>query len=99
MAQRFSGETERYYENCHLNKHKLIAFLFQEEFKTLGGTIHENELFVSHEEKNGAEITVTTKVCSYTTNKLIYTVGCWITKLFPNINFEIKVGKLSEVCK
>ncbi|KAF1753119.1 hypothetical protein GCK72_019675 [Caenorhabditis remanei] len=70
---------------------------FQEEFKTLGGTIHENELFVSHEEKNGAEITVTTKVCSYTTNKLIYTVGCWITKLFPNINFEIKPTSLA-VC-
>ncbi|PIC14416.1 hypothetical protein B9Z55_026741 [Caenorhabditis nigoni] len=70
---------------------------FQEEFKNLGGVIHENEPVLSHTETETGGITVTTVADSYSTTKVIYTVGCWITKFFPNVNFDIKPTSLA-VC-
>ncbi|PIC18760.1 hypothetical protein B9Z55_024542 [Caenorhabditis nigoni] len=70
---------------------------FQEEFKNLGGTIRENEPFISHTEDNTSPLAIKTENDSFTTNKLIFTVGCWITKFFPNVNFKIKPISLA-VC-
>lgn len=70
---------------------------FQEEFKVLGGTIQENEPVVSHTETDNSLVEITTRSGQYTANKLVFTVGCWITKFFPNVNFEIKPISLA-VC-
>lgn len=70
---------------------------FQDEFKTLGGVIQENEPVLNHSENSDGSITVSTVTQTYTSRKIIFTVGCWITKLFPNVNFEIKPTSLA-VC-
>ncbi|UMM42085.1 hypothetical protein L5515_018056 [Caenorhabditis briggsae] len=70
---------------------------FQEEFRNLGGTIRENEPLISHTEDTTSPLAIKTKNESYTTKKLIFTVGCWITKFFPNVNFKIKPISLA-VC-
>ncbi|CAO4385687.1 unnamed protein product [Caenorhabditis nigoni] len=70
---------------------------FQEEFKNLGGTIRENEPLISHTEDNTSPLAIKTKNDCFTTNKLIFTVGCWITKFFPSVNFKIKPISLA-VC-
>ncbi|EFO82534.1 hypothetical protein CRE_00621 [Caenorhabditis remanei] len=67
---------------------------FQEEFKHLGGTIQENEPLISHDESYDSPLELTTKNGKYTSNKIIFTVGCWITKFFPHVNFKIKVSFL-----
>uniref|UniRef100_A0A1I7TJ40 sarcosine oxidasee (formaldehyde-forming) n=1 Tax=Caenorhabditis tropicalis TaxID=1561998 RepID=A0A1I7TJ40_9PELO len=70
---------------------------YQDEFRNLGGTIQENEPVISHDENDNGTVSVNTKSGHYTTNKIIFTVGCWITKFFPNVNFEIKPISLA-VC-
>lgn len=67
-------------------------FVVQEEFKKLGGVIEENERVISHTEDSPDSLTVTTSKDQYVTNKIIFTVGCWITKFLPNVNFQIKVS-------
>lgn len=70
---------------------------FQDEFQTLGGVIHENEPVNGHSENPDGSVTVSTVTQNYTSGKIIYTVGCWITKMFPNVNFEIEPTSLA-VC-
>ncbi|CCD64572.1 sarcosine oxidasee (formaldehyde-forming) [Caenorhabditis elegans] len=70
---------------------------FQEEFITLGGTIQDNEPVISYGETDNVIVNVKTSTGEYKTNKIIFTVGCWITKFFPNVNFQIKPISLA-VC-
>ncbi|CAI2357262.1 unnamed protein product [Caenorhabditis sp. 36 PRJEB53466] len=69
---------------------------FQDEFRTLGGVIHDNEEFLSFSEDNGI-VTISTSKGHCTAKKLVFTVGCWITKFLPNVKFDIKAISLA-VC-
>uniref|UniRef100_A0A8R1DVC7 sarcosine oxidasee (formaldehyde-forming) n=1 Tax=Caenorhabditis japonica TaxID=281687 RepID=A0A8R1DVC7_CAEJA len=69
---------------------------FQDQFKKIGGIIHDHEAVLSHSE-NGEILSVVTPKSRYTTKKIIFTVGCWITKFLPHVNFNIEPISIS-VC-
>ncbi|CAI2357263.1 unnamed protein product [Caenorhabditis sp. 36 PRJEB53466] len=69
---------------------------FRDEFKKIGGVLHDREAVVSHTE-HGDTLTVHTNKSRYTTKKTIFTVGCWITKFLPDVKINIEPISIS-VC-
>ncbi|EFO82318.1 hypothetical protein CRE_00620 [Caenorhabditis remanei] len=69
---------------------------FRDEFKKLGGILHDRETVLSHSEE-GDILYVNTNKARYTTKKIIFTVGCWITKFLPDVKFDIEPVSIS-VC-
>lgn len=69
---------------------------FRDEYKKIGGITHDRETVLSHAEV-GQHLTVTTNKAKYSTKKIIFTVGCWITKFLPDVKFNIEPISIS-VC-
>ncbi|CAI5456283.1 unnamed protein product [Caenorhabditis angaria] len=70
---------------------------FQDEFVQLGGVVHEEEELISYNDQLQNKIEVKTNKGSYSSRKIIFTVGSWITKLLPELDFKIDPISIS-VC-
>ncbi|CAJ0944928.1 unnamed protein product, partial [Mesorhabditis belari] len=57
---------------------------YQEEYRNLGGIVHEDETF-DHVSESGDTVTVHTNKGSYTTKKAMICVGTWLQTVFPDI--------------
>lgn len=63
----------------------------QDQFKKMGGVIHDREAVLTHSENANNTLSVLTSKSRYTTKKIILTVGSWITKFLPDVKFNIEV--------
>uniref|UniRef100_A0A1I7WLN4 sarcosine oxidasee (formaldehyde-forming) n=1 Tax=Heterorhabditis bacteriophora TaxID=37862 RepID=A0A1I7WLN4_HETBA len=69
---------------------------FQEEFVKLGGIVKEHEEVLTHEEEEEV-VKVRTNRMLYSAGKVIFTVGSWIKKYFPEVPLKIKLESIA-VC-
>ncbi|CAJ0609692.1 unnamed protein product [Cylicocyclus nassatus] len=69
---------------------------FQDEFISLGGTILENEEVLSYSETDDI-VKVTTSKCVFHSKKVIFTVGPWLRRLFPDLPLQIQPESIA-VC-
>ncbi|CAB3397061.1 unnamed protein product [Caenorhabditis bovis] len=62
---------------------------FQTEFKNQGGKLQDLEEVKSYDDSADLVAIITNKG-AYKTKKVVFTVGPWLAKLLPNINFKIE---------